>query len=114
MPYQYHTVAMEWLPHEVRFLYDSVVVSRLPDRMIAPGDPYYQWVEGFGRAPVNVIPGEIDADDNLAAPSYTERWFLAHVTSTGKGYWNNAAHHRIDYIKIWDVPKDVIIPGFPH
>ncbi|MFI5201155.1 MAG: hypothetical protein ACHQNE_02055, partial [Candidatus Kapaibacterium sp.] len=39
--YTYHTFAMEWLPHEVRYLIDSVVVCRFPDRLIPPGNPYY-------------------------------------------------------------------------
>src|SRR5579871_5481055 len=102
-------VAMEWLPHEVRILFDSVVVRRFPDRLLPPNSPYYNWVEGFGRAPVNVIPGEFDADDVLVDPSYnatyTQRWFLAHVGDVGTGYWNGAAHHRLDYVKVFDVPK---------
>jgi len=117
-------VAMEWLPHEVRILFDSVVVRRYPDRLLPPSSPYYNWVEGFGRAPVNVIPGEFDADDELVNvdshghPSsnsvYTQNWFLAHVGDVGTGYWNGAAHHRLDYVKVFEVPKNVIIPGFPQ
>jgi hypothetical protein len=33
------------------------------------------------------------------------------VTIGGKRY--HAAHHLVDYVKIWDVPKDVQVPDFP-
>ena len=123
IPYRYHTFTMEWLPHEVRFLYDSVVVYRFPDRMIPPGDPYYDWVERFGRSPVNILPGEFDGDDELnsldshgnptQSAQITQNFFLAHLGNASMGFWNGAAHHLLDYVKVWDVPRDVIIPGFP-
>ena len=34
------------------------------------------------------------------------------VTIGGKTY--HAAHHLIDYVKVWDVPADVKVPDFPH
>ena len=109
---------MEWLPHEVRFLYNSVVVYRYPDRLIPPGDLYFDWVERLGRGAQNIIPGEFDAADELIAPSWyatiTQNFFLAHKSDRNLGFWDNAAHHLVDYVKVWDVPKDVFIPDFPH
>jgi hypothetical protein len=52
------------------------------------------------------------------------KYFESHATDTVKnpGCWDvtidgktyHAAHHLIDYVKIWDVPKDVKIPNFPQ
>ena len=122
-PYRYHTYAMEFLPNEVRILFDSVVVYRFPDRMIPPGSLYYNWVNTMGRGGINIIPGEFDADDELDNRSngipdqvsqITQNFFFAHLNDSTLGFWNQAAHHLIDYVKVFDVPKDVTIPNFPH
>ena len=58
--YQYHTYAMEWLPNEVRFLYDSVVLFRWPDHMVPPGNAYYDWVGTMSRSATNIHPAQFD------------------------------------------------------
>ncbi len=125
-PYRYHTFTMEWLPHEVRFLYDSVVVRRFPDRLVPRGNKYYDWVTTEPRIPASIYPAELDVDfgnstDSLGvvpgSASYIERqYFMAHTSNPGfwPVYGQPAAHHLLDYVKVWDVPKDVIIPGYPH
>ncbi len=120
---------MEWLPHEVRYLIDSNVVRRFPDRLVPKTSKYYDWVTTEPRMPASILPAEFDIDfgspdnDSLGiipgSASYIERqYFLTHDTSTGEGFWpvygQPAAHHLLDYVKVWDVPKDVIIPGYPH
>jgi hypothetical protein len=131
--YEYHTFGMEWLPHEVRILVDSVVVRRLPDRLIPPGNPYYDWISTLPRTLTNILPAEIDIDYNSQNPdpfgadtshnvngwyglnslTYVERKYFEHAlaASSWPGVWGGAAHHLIDYIKVWDVPKDVQIPN---
>ena len=52
------------------------------------------------------------------------KYFESHATDTVKnpGCWDvtidgktyHAAHHLLDYVKVFDVPKDVIIPAYPH
>ena len=131
--YEYHTFAMEFLPHEVRILVDSVVVRRLPDRLIPVGSPYYDWITTLPRAPIDILPAETDIDYDLNDPfgvdtSHGSGWYgLSSITNVERRYfehalsvpgwpgvWGGAAHHLIDYIKVWDVPKDVIIPDLPH
>ncbi len=34
------------------------------------------------------------------------------VTIGGKTY--HAAHHLLDYVKVWDVPADMKISGYPQ
>ncbi len=138
--YQYHTFAMELLPNEVRFLIDSVVVERWPDRMVPPGNPYYDWAATLPRSMPNLFLAEMDVDltgtDTMGTNSsiayilsgdttynsdtYVERkYFEAHphnpgcwdVTIDGKTY--HAAHHLVDYVKVWDVPKNVFITNYP-
>ncbi len=120
---------MEWLPHEVRYLIDSNVVRRFPDRLVPKTSKYYDWVTTEPRTPASIYPAEFDIDfgspdnDSLGiipgSASYFERqYFLSHDSTTGEGFWPvhgmPAAHHLLDYVKVWDVPKDVIIPGYPH
>ncbi|MFI5201212.1 MAG: hypothetical protein ACHQNE_02350 [Candidatus Kapaibacterium sp.] len=125
---------MEWLPHEVRYLIDSVVVCRFPDRLIPPGNPYYDWVSTMPRQPVDIRPAETDLDYNSKDPldtaagtlPYLERKYFedaaafeaAHPTPGWPGFEmfdsKPVAHHLIDYIKVWDVPKDVLIPNLPY
>ncbi len=130
--YEYHTFAMEWLPNEVRLLVDSVVVRRYPDRMVPPGTPYSDWVTTMPRAMTDIRPAEIDIDwgsgtqdpygTHPGSQMYMQRQYLEHALSE-PGVWpgvcvdkygHPAAHHLIDYIKVWDVPKDVQIPNYPH
>ena len=144
MPYRYHSFAMELLPNEVRILMDSNVVWRSPDRLIPPGNHFYDWASKIPRSPVGIHPAEIDIDYNTSDPfgadsttffwgpgrdtmqywnSVTghERQYLDQhpnnpgcwdVTIGGKTY--HAAHHLIDYAKIWDIPADVKVPDFPN
>ena len=32
----------------------------------------------------------------------------------GSGHWYHAAHHLIDYVKVWDTPADMKIPNYPQ
>ncbi len=140
--YQYHTFAMELLPHEVRILVDSVVVRRLPDRLIPFGSPYYDWITTLPRTLTDIRPAEIDIDppsnthtDPFGTDTTTTTWMGIttdnSITYQERKYFEHAAsipgwpgfetvdgkqvaHHMIDYIKVWDVPKDVIIPDLPH
>lgn len=112
--YEYHTFAMEWLPHEVRFLVDSVVVRRWPDRLVPPGNPNFDWVTQTGRSPAWFHPAELDVDN-----AYDQTYFEHEVSSGWPGCWPDkygrpAAHHLLDYVKVWDVPKDVIVPSYPQ
>jgi hypothetical protein len=137
--YEYHTFAMEWLPHEIRYLVDSVVVRRFPDRLVPKGNPYYDWISTMPRSLASIRPAEVDMDANsnnfdlygtddtvaytydgvtfYKSINYQERHYFE--THTGNpGFWpvdgKPAAHHLIDYIKVWDVPADVKIPDLPH
>ncbi len=134
--YEYHTFTMEWLPHEIRYLYDSIVLRRFPDRLVPRNSPYYDWISQMPRSLVNIRPAEIDMDVNSNDPfgvddtvafvsdgftyyksiTYQERHYFEHALSalSWPGVWGGAAHHLIDYIKVWDVPADVKIPNFPH
>jgi hypothetical protein len=137
--YKYHTFAVEVLPHELRYLIDSNVVLRLPDRLIPPGNKEFGL--NLDRGPADLRIGEFDLEgsdpfgldttfvywlpDTITkhynSVTYAEKkYFEDHphnpgfrdVTINGKTY--HAAHNLIDYVKIWDVPKDVKIPDFPH
>jgi hypothetical protein len=140
--YEYHTFAMEWLPHEVRFLVDSVVVRRMPDRLIPPGTPYSDWVTTMPRGLTDLRPSQIDFDNNVSdslgldtshnmyggwnSQMYMERQYFEHaaaveLASPTPGWpgfemvdGKPVAHHMIDYVKVWDVPKDVKIPNYPN
>jgi hypothetical protein len=119
--YQYHTFAMEFLPHEVRILVDSVVVRRLPDRLIPRGSPYYDWITTLPRTPIDILPAETDIDPGEAERlsfEHAAAFELAHPIPGWPGFemvdGKPVAHHLIDYIKVWDVPKDVYIPNLPH
>jgi len=134
--YAYHTFAMEVLPHEIRILFDSNVVRRIPDRLIPPGNPYYDWASKLERSVLSIHPGEMDIDNpadslcndasldshgNFNSVAYVERQFFdAHNTNAALGCWPvtigsktyPAAHHLVDYVKVWDVPADVKIPDY--
>jgi hypothetical protein len=136
-PYRYHTFAMEYLPHEVRFLVDSVVVRRLPDRLIPPGTPYSDWITKEPRAALVFHAGEFEVDNDTSDPfgvdstvAYTYDGYNAYKSETyyerkffelhpnNPGFWDvygqHTAHHLLDYVKVWDVPKNVTIPGYPN
>lgn len=135
--YEYHTFGLELLPNEAIFLFDSNVVMREPDRMVPPSSKFFGVVSNIRRSPVSIFPAECDIDNSHNDPfgvdssknwwggynsdSYVERkYFEAHphnpglwdVTIGGKTY--HAAHHLIDYVKIWDVPADVKVAPFPN
>ncbi len=142
--YQYHTYAMELLPHEIRYLVDSVVVRRFPDRLVPNTNPYYDFANSLPRGMVAINPAETDIDVGIKdtfARNDTVAWVSGGVTyyksityeeyhyfdthpynpgcwdveiPPGSGHWVHAAHHLIDYVKVWDVPKDVIIPNYPQ
>lgn len=131
--YEYHTFAMEWLPNEVRYLVDSVVVRRFPDRMVPPSSPYYDWAGTMPRVIGADLRIETDFDYDENDPlgktpgtiTYQERQYFEHAASvmprwpgfknvTIGGHTYNAAHHKLDYVKIWDVPSNVKIPDYPH
>jgi hypothetical protein len=127
--YKYHTFAIELLPHEVRFLMDSNVVRRIPDHLIPTNSPAYNWASKIMRSPVNIHPSEEDIDYDPTDPfgehpgtsTYIERqYFESHLANPGfwdvtiGGHTYHAAHHLVDYIKIWDVPADVKISGYPQ
>jgi hypothetical protein len=129
--YEYHTFSMEMLPHEVRFLVDSNVVRRIPDRLVPPGNPYYDRATQIPRSPPNIFPSEMDMGNpsdpfglDTGSEMYTCRKYFEHAAaaSSWPGFWPvsvgghtyPAAHLLLDYIKMWDVPADVKIPDFPH
>ena len=125
---------MEVLPHEIRILYDSNVVRRIPDRLVPPGSQYYDYATNYVRTRMALLPGEFDID----LDSYIDSLEVSHVDSLGQvpgtltnkertyfeahvndcaGCWPDknghpAAHHRLDYIKIWDVPSDMKISDY--
>jgi len=129
VPYKYHTFTMEFLPHEIRYLYDSMVVRRIPDRLIPPSNKYADFITKEPRSPASLLPSEFDLDLSSNDPfgdtanywgQYERSYFAAHpyvpgcgdVTIDGKPY--HAAHERLDYVKVFDVPKDVVIPNFSY
>ena len=119
---------MEVLPHEIRILYDSNVVRRIPDRLVPPGDPHYDWVTTMPRSLAGIWPAQTDFDldgndsfgTHPGSVTYQERKYFEHAATTPgwPGFGNvdgkPAAHHMIDYVKVWDVPADVKIPNLPH
>jgi hypothetical protein len=114
--YTYHTFGVEILPHELRYLMDSNVVYRIPDRMVPRGNVAYNPV--FDRSPLDVRIGEFDIGnlaDDIASfvhdTSFAGWPGFRPVTIGGRSY--PAAHHLIDYVRIWDVPADMKISNFP-
>jgi hypothetical protein len=121
-PYKYHVFSMEWLPNEIRFLLDSNVIRRWPDHLLPVGNRFYDWPNKIPRGPVNFRPAEWIMNPGsypLGVDSASRAYFEAYdttcsgcgdVTIGGKTY--HAAHQKVDYIRIWDVPSDVKIPNF--
>jgi hypothetical protein len=123
--YKYHTYSMELLPHEAEFLVDGAVRYRFPDRLVPIGDQSYDYVTTSPRAPMNIIPAEIGIDGSPSDYSDTNSTYYQEVkyfetnSATCLGCWTDAhgqhiASHRIDYVKVWDLPSDMKVPNFPH
>ena len=131
----YHTFGLELLPHEARFLVDSNVVRRVPDRMIPPGNRQYDMLKDLDRTPLDFWIGEFDLDadrDDDGNPidpfgfdsvhnTRTYRWrhmFEQHFADGRPGFdtyhGHPAAHKRIDYVRVWDVPDGMKISAFPN
>ncbi len=115
-PYRYHTFGMEWLPNEVRILYDSNVVRRLPDRLIPRNSPLYEWASTYARSPVNIHPAQFDMDGGPTG--VLEKAFFEVFGSTCSGCWpidgKPTAHHLIDYVKVWDLTNASSISPMPQ
>jgi hypothetical protein len=121
---------MEFLPHEMRILLDGNVMRRFPDRLIPPDNKDYDYITKLPRAPMDAYIGEFDIDvspDSLGVTpgsvTYQERkYFEQYDTSLSHGCWDvtlgghtyHAAHHKIDYIDILDLPQDFIVPKYPQ
>jgi hypothetical protein len=130
---------MELLPNELRYLIDGNVVRRFPDRLIPLNNPFHNKIADIPRNATYLDPAEVGihvdkrGDGSMIDPlgvtlgsaTYAERqYFESHATGTVKnpGCWDviidgipyHAAHHLVDYVKIWDVPKDVKVPNFPQ
>jgi hypothetical protein len=141
---EYHTFAMELLPNEARFLIDSVVVRRFPDRMTPPGNFYSNWITTLPRVPFNLLPAQFGMDYNakdlygdtttldpygwwgMKSVTYVERKYFEHAAAFEQAHpvpgWPGfemvdgkpVAHHMLDYVKVFDVPRDVYVPDLPH
>jgi hypothetical protein len=115
--YTYHTFAMELLPHEMRYMMDSNVMARLPDRLIPPS--YKRSGLLIERSPLDLRIAQFDLDYSILA---TQQAYFEHAAARTTPLWPGfrnvggkpAAHQLVDYVRIWDVPADVKIPNFPH
>jgi hypothetical protein len=113
--YTYHTFGVEILPHEMRYMMDSNVMARLPDRLIPPS--YKRSGLLVERSPLDLRIAQFDLDYSILD---IERAYFEHAAATSgwPGFRDvggkHAAHHLVDYVRIWDVPADVKIPNFPH
>ena len=121
---------MEILPNEVRFLIDSNVVQRLPDRLMPRGSMYYDYVSNLARHIIPIRPAQFDLNNTIAEMldstntlGYQERRYFEKYGDSCKGCWpvtiggklyTHAAHHLLDYVKVWDIPSDMKVPDFPH
>ncbi len=129
--YKYHTYTMELLPHEAEFLVDGAVRQRYPDHLIPIGDKRYDYITTFPRAPMGIIPAEIDMDGVPSDYSDTNsiyyqevKYFEANIATCqgcdlvesppGSSHFQHTAHHLVDYFKIWDLPSDAKLPNFPR
>jgi hypothetical protein len=109
---------MELLPHEVRFLMDSNVVRRIPDRTIPIGNKEYDLATTIERCPEQILLAETDLDNEDTVGLSQD----IDTSSRSRGCWDvtiggvtyHAAHDRVDYVKVWDVPADCKIEGFPQ
>ncbi len=117
--YEYHTFGVEWLPHELRYMYDSNVVYRVPDRLIPPGNEFYDWASQIPRSLLPIHPAEADIDnDSISAaflnahPNAPGCWDVQVPPGTPPLY--HAGHERIDYFKVWNLPADVKVDSYPY
>lgn len=72
-------------------------------------------VAQLARFPMAVQLPELDVE--ALAPLHPEKlYFESHPHNPGFEDVNGkpAAHHLIDYIKVWDVPTSVQIPNYPQ
>jgi hypothetical protein len=118
--YEYHTFALELLPNEAVYLLDSNVVMRYPDRLIPTTDKHANWITTLPRFTPEVSFGQMTLD---ALDSAEWSWLISHIALTSTpGCWPvtvggvsyPAAHTLIDYVRIYDIPADVQVCGFPH
>jgi hypothetical protein len=123
--YNYHTYAVELLPHEARFLVDGAVRQRFPDRLVPKGSQQYDYVTKFPRTPMSIEPAEIDMDgdpNDTSAGSvyYMEKAYFDANHTTCLGCLpltiggQPSPHHLVDYVKVWDLPSGSKLPDFPH
>jgi hypothetical protein len=95
-------------------LRSSNVVRRIPDRLIPPTDKHADWITTLPRFAPTINIGQMTLD-GLDSSQWSI--LLNHIADC-PGCWDvgtkHAAHTRIDYFKVFDVPVDVIIPGFPQ
>jgi hypothetical protein len=120
--YVYHTFSMEWLPNEIRFLVDSNIVRRIPDRMVPPGNNYFDWAARTPRAPEDLQVAEFVMNGGtypIGLDSAQRAFFEAYDTTcsgckdvTIGGHTYHAAHQKVDYVKVWDTPADVKITNY--
>ncbi len=111
--YRYHTYSLEILPHEVRYLIDGHVLRRAPDRLIPPGDPSADYMTPAPRSPMNIVPAE------FGPPDSAYYYYFKSAVTTCQGCWTDGngqhiASQYIDYVKVFDLPSDIIVPKFPH
>ncbi|MDP4198803.1 MAG: hypothetical protein Q8922_02415 [Bacteroidota bacterium] len=114
--YTYHTFGVEILPHEMRYMMDSNVMARLPDRLIPPS--YRRSGLLVERSPLDLRIAQFDLDYSILA---TQRAYFEHAAARTTPIWPGfrdvggkpAAHHLVDYVRIWDVPPDVQVSNFP-
>jgi hypothetical protein len=116
--YEYHTYTMELLPHEAHFLVDGFVKLRYPDRLIPKNDFRYDYVTSTPRTPFHIQPGAMYFHGDAGVFAAQKLSFDMYKDSLSHGCWpingHSAAHHLIDYVKVWDVPSDMRLPDFPQ
>jgi hypothetical protein len=83
--YRYHTFTMELLPHEARFLMDSNVVYRIPDRMVPTSSPYYDRASQIMRSIPYIELNNMDIDYTTSDPMGTNdsiAWLIPIIHGT--------------------------------
>jgi hypothetical protein len=116
--YVYHTFALELLPNEARFLLDGSVVARYPDRMIPTGDKRANWITTLPRFAPTLTIGQMTLD---GLDSAHIQKVIDHINDcpgcwpvTVNGISYPAAHMLVDYVRVYDIPDNVKVSGFPH
>jgi hypothetical protein len=83
-------------------------------------DKHADWITTLPRFTPEVDFGQMTLD---GLDSAEMAWLISNITSTTTpGCWPvtvggisyPAAHTLIDYVKIYDIPDDVQVSGFPH